>query len=131
MEDLIYKQEAYKIFGKCMEIHNNLGAGFLEIVYKDALEYEFNKSAIPFDREVKYEVNYKGIILPHQFYADFVVYDKIILEVKALSRGFADEHIAQCINYLKVSKNKLALLINFGKLKLEYKRIVLENRTEE
>lgn len=131
MEELIYKKEAYDIIGKCMEVHNNLGAGFLEIVYKDALEYEFKKSRIPFDREVKYEVDYKGIILPHQFYADFVVEDKIILEVKALSKGYADEHIAQCINYLKVSGNKLALLVNFGKLKMEYKRVVLEKRFKE
>lgn len=107
-----------------MEVHNNLGSGFLEIVYKDALEFEFNKESIPFQREVEYEVNYKGKILPHKFYADFVVFDKIILEVKAIN-GLADEHIAQCINYLKVSKNKLALLVNFGKLKLNYKRIIL------
>ena len=124
MTDLIYKEEAYNIIGKCMEVHNNLGAGFLEIVYKDALEFEFKKAGIEYEREVKYEVNYKGIILPHKFFADFVVYNNIILEVKALSKGFADEHIAQCINYLKVSGNKLSLLVNFGELKLNYKRIV-------
>ncbi len=124
MTDLIYKEESYDIIGKCMEVHNNLGAGFLEIVYKDALEYEFKKAAIPFEREKIYEVNYKGIILPHKFYADFVVYDKIILEIKAVS-GIADEFVAQAINYLKVSGNKLALIVNFGELKLNYKRIVL------
>jgi GxxExxY protein len=107
-----------------MEVHNNLGPGFLEIVYKDALEYEFNKAGIPFEREKQYSVNYKGIILPHKFYADFVVFDSIILEVKAVS-GIADELVAQAINYLKVSKNKLALIVNFGELKLNYKRIVL------
>ena len=109
-----------------MEVHNNLGAGFLEIVYKDALEYEFRKADIDFEREVKYDVNYKGMILSHHFFADFVVFDKIIFEVKSLSKGFSDEHIAQCINYLKVSGHKLALLVNFGELKLNYKRIVLE-----
>ena len=124
MQDVFYKEESYKILGKCMEVHNNLGAGFLEIVYKDALEWEFKKASIPFEREKEYAVNYKGIILPHKFYADFVVFDKIILEVKGVSM-FSDEHIAQCINYLKVSENKLALLVNFGKLRLSSKRIVL------
>jgi GxxExxY protein len=105
-------------------VHNNLGAGFLEIVYKDALEYEFRKANIQYEREKVYEVNYKGIILPHRFCADFVVNTNIILEVKAIS-GIADEFIARAINYLKVSKNKLALIVNFGELKLNYKRIVL------
>lgn len=68
-----------------MEVHNNLGAGFLEIVYKDALEYEFKKADIPYEREKMYDVNYKGIILPHKFYADFVVYGNIILEVKSVA----------------------------------------------
>lgn len=124
MTDLIYKGEAYKIIGICMEVYNNLGSGFLEIVYKDALEYEFRKENIFYEREKKYEVNYKGIILPHKFYADFVVSNKIILEIKALSKWFADDHLAQSINYLKVSSNKLALLVNFGGVKLDYKRIV-------
>lgn len=124
MSQLIYKDESYQIIGKCFEVHNNLGAGFLEIVYKDALEFEFKKSGIPFAREVEYVVNYKDIILPHKFYADFVVFDKIILEVKGV-KGIADEHIAQTINYLKVSGNKLGLLVNFGELKLNYKRLVL------
>jgi GxxExxY protein len=117
------KKEAYEIIGRCIEVHNNLGAGFLEIVYKDALELEFRKASIEYEREKKYEVNYKGIILPHKFYANFVVMDKIILEVKAIS-GISDEFIAQAINYLKVSKNKLALIVNFGELRLNYKRIV-------
>jgi len=124
MTDIIYKEESYQIIGKCMEVHNQLGAGFLEIVYKDALEYEFRNANIPFEREKEYEVDYKGIILPHRFYADFVVFDKIILEVKGVS-ALTDEFTAQCINYLKVSGCKLALLVNFGELKLNYKRIVL------
>jgi GxxExxY protein len=124
MNDLVYKEESYAVIGKCMEVHNNLGAGFLEIVYKDALEYEFRKSKIPFEREKKYEVNYKDIILPHTFYADFVLFDKIIIEVKAI-KMVPDEFIAQSINYLKVSNNKLALLVNFGELRLNYKRLVL------
>ncbi len=106
-----------------MEVHNNLGAGFLEIVYKDALEYEFKRANIPFEKEKIYEVTYKGIILPHKFFADFVIYGNIILEVKGVA-AIADEFIAQAINYLKVSKNQLALIVNFGELRLTYKRIV-------
>ncbi|MCF6184069.1 MAG: GxxExxY protein [Bacteroidales bacterium] len=124
MGKLIYKDESYKIIGKCMEIHNNLGAGFLEIVYKDALELEFKKANIPYEREKMYDVNYKGVILSHKFYADFVVYDKIILEIKGVS-GIAEEFTAQALNYLKVSGNRLALIVNFGEMKLNYKRIVL------
>ena len=123
MTDLIYKEESFQIIGKCFEIHNNLGPGFLEIVYKNALEYEFRNADIPFEREVEYEVNYKDIILPHKFYADFMVFDKIILEVKGVS-GLADEHIAQTINYLKVSGTKLGLLVNFGELKLNFRRLI-------
>jgi GxxExxY protein len=124
MSEIIFKKESYKIVGLCMEVHNNLGAGFLEIVYKDALELEFQRLGIPYEREKKYEVNYKGLILPHKFYADFVVMDKIILEVKAV-QGIPDDFIAQAINYLKVSNNRLALIVNFGEIKLNYKRIVL------
>ncbi len=122
--ELIYKEESYTIIGICMEVHNHLGAGFSEIVYKDALEYEFKNAHISYEREKEYLVNYKGLVLPHKFYADFIVYDKIILEVKGLSQ-LSDEHLAQCINYLKVSHNKLALLVNFGEEKLAYKRVIL------
>ena len=130
MSNLIFKEESYQIIGMCMEVHNNLGAGFLEIVYKDALEYEFRKAGIPYEREKQYTVNYKDIILPHKFYADFIVYGKIILEVKAIA-GIADEFIAQAINYLKVSENQLALIVNFGELRLNSKRIVLEEKLRE
>jgi len=130
MSDILYKNDSYKIIGKCFEVHNNLGPGFLEIVYKDALEYEFRKANIPYEREKEYKVNYKDVILPHKFFADFVVFDKIILEVKAVS-GIADEFIALAINYLKVSLNKLALIVNFGELKINYKRIILEKKLKE
>jgi GxxExxY protein len=102
---------------------NYLGSGFLEIVYKDALEIEFKKANIPFKREKRYDVNYKGVLLPHFFTADFVVYDKI-LEVKGVSL-LNESHVAQSLNYLKVSNNSLALLVNFGEAKLKYKRVVL------
>ena len=124
MSEFVYADETYKIIGICMEVHNNLGAGFAEIVYKDALEYEFKKAGIPFEREKEYEVKYKDIILPHKFYADFVVFDKIILEVKGV-KAIIPEFYAQCINYLKVSQNKIALLVNFGELRLHYERVIL------
>jgi GxxExxY protein len=130
MSNLIFAEESYKIIGICFEVHNNLGPGFLEIVYKDALEYEFKKAGIQYEREKEYKVTYKDIILPHKFYADFVVMDKIILEVKSVS-AIVDEFIAQSINYLKVSENKLALLVNFGELKLNSKRLVLEKKLRE
>ncbi len=123
MQDLLYKDESYQIIGKCFEVHKTLGPGFLEIVYKDALEYEFRNAGIPYAREKEYIVDYKGVTLPHKFYADFVVFDKIILEIKAVA-GIPDEFIAQTLNYLKVSGNKLALLVNFGELRLNYKRLV-------
>jgi len=123
MTQLILKEEAFQIIGKCMEVHNNLGHGFLEIVYKDALEYELKKAGIPCQREKEYKVIYKDIILPHKFYADFVVFNSIILEVKGVS-ALTDEFTAQCINYLKISGNKLALLVNFGELRLNHKRII-------
>jgi len=124
MVDLIYKEEAFEIVGICMEVHRLLGKGLLEIVYKDALEYEFNKRIIPYAREKGYPVKYKDIILPHSFNADFVVRDKIIFEVKAKS-DFANADVAQTINYLRLSNLKLGLLVNFGTTSLEYKRIVL------
>lgn len=122
--DLIYKEESYEIIGICMEIHNYLGPGFSEIVYKDALEIEFRRAKILYEREKEYEVIYKGIVLPHKFYADFVISDKIILEIKG-KKEIAEIDVAQAINYLKVSENRLALLVNFGEPKLNYKRIVL------
>lgn len=121
---MLFKEECYSIIDKCMEVHNNLGAGFLEIVYKDALEYEFRNAGIVFEREKMYEVNYKGIVLPHKFYADFVVCGNIILEIKGVT-AISDAFVAQAINYLKVSNNKLALIVNFGELRLNYKRILL------
>jgi len=120
---LIYQESSYRIIGKCMEVHNELGHGFLEIVYKDALELVFRQDGIYYEREKPYEVWFRGVLLPHMFYADFVIEEKIILEVKCVST-LTEEHIAQTINYLKVSGNKLGLLVNFGRGKLEYKRLV-------
>jgi GxxExxY protein len=106
-----------------MELHNELGHGFSEIVYKDELEIEFSENDILYEREKEYPVYYKGIVLNHKFYADFIIFDKIILEVKCV-KTISDEHVAQAINYLKVSQNKLALVVNFARGKLEYQRLV-------
>jgi GxxExxY protein len=124
MSDIIYKRESYDSIGILFEIHKNLGRGFSEIVYKHAIEYEFEKSKIFFEREKEYSVKYKEIVLKHKFYADFVVFDKIILEVKSCS-SISEAHTSQLLNYLKVSGNKLAIIANFNQSSLEYKRIIL------
>ncbi len=124
MAKLIYEDETYAILGACFKIHNHFGSGFLEIVYKDALEIEFNKSDISFKREKEYPVFYGGQKLKHTFYADFILFDKIIFEVKSVS-ALSDAHKAQSINYLKVSNKKIALLVNFGPQRLEYQRFTL------
>lgn len=123
MEDYLFANETYKIIGILFEVHKILGKGFSEIVYKDALEFEFKENNIPFEREKEYSVNYKNTILKHQFYADFVLYESIILEVKTVD-CFNNSHFNQCLNYLKVSDNELALLVNFNSTSLEYKRII-------
>lgn len=124
-ESVIYPDESYKIVGACMQVHKCLGrGGFSEIVIKDALQHEFKLQNIVYEREVPFDVEYKGVTLPHKFYADFVVMDKIILEVKNCSM-LTDNHVAQSLNYLAISKIKLAILVNFGDSLLEYKRLVL------
>ena len=83
MSDLLYKVEAFKIIGLCMEVHRELGKGQDEVIYKDALEEECRRNSLPFVRERKYEIEYKGVILPHFYFADFVIFDKIRFEGKA------------------------------------------------
>ena len=123
MENLIYKDEYYKIIGICMEVHRILGKGLLEIVYKDAVEYEFQRQGIPYGREKEYPIQYKDIVLPHKFYADFVVYNDIILEIKAIS-GITDEHLAQTLNYMALAKSPLGIIVNFGTSSLQHKRVI-------
>ncbi len=123
MNDLIYKDESYKIIGACFEVHKELGNGFLEAVYQEALEIEFAKQQIPFEREKILIIHYKGIKLEKKYIADFICYDKIILELKALSQ-LTGEHESQILNYLKSTGFKLGLLINFGESSLKYKRLV-------
>ena len=124
MEHYLLEAETYEIIGCCMEVHSQLGVGFSEIVYKDALEHEFKRNHIPFAREVRYKVKYKDIILPHEFVADFVVFDSVILELKAVT-DLSNEHFEQTLNYLAVSRMEVGLLINFRKPKLQYKRLIL------
>jgi GxxExxY protein len=123
MSNYLYEEDTYKIIGALIEVHKNRGRGFSEIVYKDAFEYELKKNKISFEREKEYLVHYKDIILNHKFYADFVVLDKIILEIKSTD-SLHEKHISQCLNYLHVSGHRLAILVNFNKTSLEYKRII-------
>ncbi len=118
------QSESYMLIRIAMEIHRILGKGFLEIVYKDAFDYELNSRGILYEREKEYNVTYKKIILPHKFYADFVIENKIILELKS-KKGIIEDHYAQVINYLAVSRLQLGLLVNFHEKSLEYKRIIL------
>lgn len=119
-----FSKETYQIIGACMEVHSVLGKGFLEIVYKDALEYEFKLRKIPYERETRLDVHYKDIILPHYYFADFFVFGEIIVETKA-QNGIIDELYKQTINYLAACHKTLGLLINFGEDSLKYKRIIL------
>jgi GxxExxY protein len=123
MSQLLYEKETYALIGACMEVHKHLGQGFSEIVYKDALEVELTLLGIPFERERKYEVLYKGHILKHYYVADFVVFGKIILEAKC-GTDIISDHISQTINYLKTSKNEIGYVVNFARPSLQYKRII-------
>ena len=121
--------QSYAIIGAAMEVHRELGAGFFEPVYQEALAIEFAVRDILFAREVLVPVSYKGWDLKSSYKADFICFGDIILEVKALSEipRFAE---AQAINYLKATRLNRALIINFGATKLEYKRIVLNYRSQ-
>lgn len=123
MSDIIYKKESYEIIGICMEVHRVLGMGFNEIVYKDALVIEFLNRKIPYVREKPYKIEYKGVILPHKYFADFVLYDSIILEVKS-SAMIMDKYIAQTLNYIKAADIRLGIVANFGEKSFNYKRVV-------
>jgi GxxExxY protein len=123
MADILFKEESYKIIGACFEVHKILGHGFKEIVYKDALEIEFIKLEIPFQREKPYSIIYKDQTLKHSFTADFIVHDAIILEIK-IGTYIGSPYIKQTLNYLKASGVRLGLLINFGMPSLEHQRVI-------
>ncbi len=124
MGDILYPQESHRIIGLCMEVHSELGKGYDEVIYKDALEVEFRVAAIPFARERQYKVIYKGVVLPHKYFGDFVLDDKILLEAKA-AECLTKSHVRQVLNYLAASKLRLGLLVNFGEDSLVFKRVIL------
>jgi GxxExxY protein len=124
MTDLLYKEEVYEIIGVCMGVYNELGYGFLEIVYKDAMELEFIENEMEHQREQEFPVLYKGKKLKRTFFSDFALFEKIIVEVKTNADGIGEDSIAQTLNYLKVSGYRVGLIINFGKRKLEFKRLI-------
>ena len=123
MPELIFKEQSYQIIGLCMEVHRELGHGFKEVVYKDALEYELQKAGIHYQREKQFVIPYKDIILQRKYCADFVVYDEIVIEAKA-SSIIVNEFISQTINYLKASGLKLGIIANFGQPSFVWKRVV-------
>ena len=127
MSELLFRQESYGIIGAAIDVHKQLGCGFVEPVYQEAFAEELRLRNIPFEREKVFTVTYKGKVLPKEFRADFVCYNQIIVELKAVSE-FAEEHYAQVYNYLKASGMQLGLLINFGKTSLEYKRIPVAHK---
>ena len=123
MSNLFYRNESYKIRGALFAVHNELGCGFLERVYQDALEVEFRLRNIPYEREKSIQIVYKGEPLGEPYRADFVCYGKVIIELKSVSE-ILDVHRAQIINYLKATKMKLGFLVNFGEASINIERIV-------
>jgi len=126
MADLIFKEESYKLIGACFEVHKALGHGFKEVVYQDALEVELKQKSIPFSREHPFTIYYKEQRLKHHFIADFVVFDKIVIELKA-TNYIGVPYIKQIMNYLKASGLKLGIVVNFGTPSLEFQRIIFKN----
>ena len=126
MPNLIYKDEVFAIIGAAMDVHNELGVGFLEAVYQEALEMELKSRSIPFTSQPLLPIRYKNILLKKTYIADLLVFEKIIVEIKSIDRlSGIDE--AQLLNYLKATGLELGLLINFGADKLEWKRMILSN----
>ena len=120
-----YAQESYNIIGAAMKVHSILGPGFTEKVYQDALELEFGERQIPYKRELELTASYKGIALHSTFKPDFVCYDKIIVELKAL-KELDDVSRSQAINYAKVAGYKLSILLNFGESSLAMERFPVD-----
>ena len=125
MTELIYPDECYQIIGACFRVYNTIGCGFLEAVYQECLEIELGEKRINFEPQKELKLYYHTRELKQYYKADFLCWDKIILEIKAVSI-LTDEHYAQMLNYLHASKKKLGLLVNFGHHPgLEYKRFIL------
>jgi GxxExxY protein len=121
--DILFKDESYNIIGAAMAVHNELGSGFLESVYQEALEKEFSFRCIPYKREIQLPIFYKGELLSKKYIADFICYDKIIVELKAVS-SILSEHKAQVLNYLKATNMELGIIINFGESQLKSDRLI-------
>jgi|SRR5215831_7619826 len=122
--ELIYKEESYRILGACFEVYKDKGCGFLEAVYQECMESEFELQGILFVPQQELQLSYKGRRLKQKYQPDFICFDKIIVEIKALKQ-LADDHRAQLHNYLKATGYRLGLLVNFGHFpQLEYERIV-------
>ncbi len=111
-----------------MEVYNTLGPGFLESVYQEALSHEFAIRKVPYKRECPLQISYKGIVLEKKFYADFVCYGQVILELKAIERVLP-EHESQVLNYLKASNMPLGLLVNFGSTPMQKRRFANTKNT--
>ncbi len=124
MAELLLKQEVYAIVGAAMEVHRNKGYGFSEPVYQECMEIELPERGIPNTPQKQMPIHYKGRQLKKTYIADFIAYDKVIVELKALDR-LTEREEAQVINYLKASGLEVAVLINFGAPSLEWKRLVL------
>ncbi len=125
MPHLIHGEETYAVVGAAMEVYYKLGPGFLEPVYQQALAVEFSRRNVPFVEQCRFKIDYKGVILDNEYVADYLCYDKIIVEIKSLSNLSSIEW-AQIINYLKVSHMRVGLLFNFGSEgKLEWKKLVI------
>ena len=118
------KEVTFDIIRLCMDVHKQLGHGFVEIVYKDAIEWELKNKAIVYERAKEFNILYKKIILPHKFYVDFILFENIILEVKAAEDGISNDFAAHVLNYLKASRCKIGLIVNFGRSNLEFRRLI-------
>jgi GxxExxY protein len=123
VDKLVFKGESYQIIGVCFEVHREMGSGFLEAVYQECLSLEMTKQNISFAEKPKLALQYKGCGLKQSYEPDFLCMNEIVLEIKAV-KNLTDEHRAQVINYLKATKKKLGLLVNFGSGKLEHERFV-------
>lgn len=122
---LLYEREAFQIRGAAFEVYRAMGAGFLEGVYRECLEIEFSRRGVPFETHRPLKLSYLGAPLKQTYVADFVCFDRIVIELKSV-RALAPEHRAQTVNYLRVTAMKLGLLINFGSMpKIEIERFVV------
>jgi len=123
--ELLHKDETYRILGACFEVYKEKGCGFLEAVFQECLELEFGLQEIPAKAQVPLALSYKGKPLKQHYVADFICYDKVIVELKAVSK-LTDEHRAQMQNYLHATGLRVGLLVNFGHYpKVEHERFVL------